>query len=53
MISNGTIELSELKDRINCGYIRANNDKSITVYYSHLNPVDKDITLYWFGRNLQ
>lgn len=53
VISNGTIELSELKDRINCGYIKANNDKSITIYYSHLIPVDKDITLYWFGRNIQ
>ena len=46
MILNGTIELSELKDRINCRYIKSNDDKTITVYYSHPIPVTEDITLY-------
>lgn len=37
------------RDKINSGIIIPNNDKTITVKYSHTIPINSDITLYWFG----
>jgi hypothetical protein len=40
---------AKIRDIINSGYIKGNNDHSITVYYNYPNLINEDIELYYLG----
>lgn len=42
---------AEYKNRINSGYIAPDDAGTITVHYLNTTPIDRDLTVYWFGIN--